>query len=306
MNAMSPFPKEEFKLLMYWVTEREAIRLKKVGGMPAPWTKDPVLGKYRFCNVRRNDDTVTQWIHEKWLWPNGGTPNLWFAMVVARLVNWPATLGVLTPAVFDLMKRGRKGQPEHEVNWDPDLFVSYMHELRLEGRKVFSGAYIVSTNGRQMDKAEYLAQHVLSPLWAGRDHIVPKHGDTLAEFHSYLMQANGLGNFMAAQVVADIKYDERGPLFKAADWHTWAAPGPGSKRGLLRLLGRQHTENISDSAWTGTFSFLLPLVNAALPATTFDGNLTGQDLQNCLCEFDKYRRTQLGQGRPRSTYIPGA
>ena len=29
-----------------------------------------------------------------------------------------------------------------------------------------------------------------------------------------------------------------------------------------------------------------------------------QDLQNCLCEFDKYERVRLNEGRPRSNY-PG-
>jgi hypothetical protein len=30
-----------------------------------------------------------------------------------------------------------------------------------------------------------------------------------------------------------------------------------------------------------------------------------QDVQNCLCEFDKYERVKYGQGKPRSSY-PGA
>jgi hypothetical protein len=30
-----------------------------------------------------------------------------------------------------------------------------------------------------------------------------------------------------------------------------------------------------------------------------------QDLQNCLCEFDKYERVRLGEGRPRSKYQGG-
>ena len=29
-----------------------------------------------------------------------------------------------------------------------------------------------------------------------------------------------------------------------------------------------------------------------------------QALQNCLCEFDKYERVRLGEGRPRNNY-PG-
>ena len=35
---------------------------------------------------------------------------------------------------------------------------------------------------------------------------------------------------------------------------------------------------------------------------TEDGPLHAQDVENCLCEFDKYERTRLGEGRPRSLY----
>jgi hypothetical protein len=30
--------------------------------------------------------------------------------------------------------------------------------------------------------------------------------------------------------------------------------------------------------------------------------LHAQDLQNCLCEFDKYERVRLGEGRPKAKY----
>jgi hypothetical protein len=33
-------------------------------------------------------------------------------------------------------------------------------------------------------------------------------------------------------------------------------------------------------------------------------DLTLMDIQNCLCEFDKYERVRLGEGRPRSYYKP--
>ena len=46
--------------LVYFITEREAIRLKKEAGEPKPWTSDPILQQYRFCNVRRMDDKVSK------------------------------------------------------------------------------------------------------------------------------------------------------------------------------------------------------------------------------------------------------
>jgi hypothetical protein len=40
-------------------------------------------------------------------------------------------------------------------------------------------------------------------------------------------------------------------------------------------------------------------VNKKLPEP-----LHAQDLQNCLCEFDKYERARLGQGVPKQIYTP--
>ena len=48
--------------LFYWVAERERIRVRKESGQPFPWTDDPILATYRFCNVRREDDRVTIWV----------------------------------------------------------------------------------------------------------------------------------------------------------------------------------------------------------------------------------------------------
>jgi hypothetical protein len=29
-----------------------------------------------------------------------------------------------------------------------------------------------------------------------------------------------------------------------------------------------------------------------------------RDIEHCLCEFDKYERVRLGQGKPRAQYKP--
>ena len=77
---------------VYWITEREAIRKRREAGEPAPWTTDPILAAYRFCNVWREDDAVTRHIAWTWRDPYSDDPHLWFAMTVARLINWPDTL----------------------------------------------------------------------------------------------------------------------------------------------------------------------------------------------------------------------
>src|ERR1019366_6594081 len=43
------------------VIERERIRKHKEARDPQPWTTDPMLGPYKFTNVRPKDDYTNKW-----------------------------------------------------------------------------------------------------------------------------------------------------------------------------------------------------------------------------------------------------
>lgn len=273
------------KELFAFIRERHRIYIRKYAGEPKPWTKDPILQQYRFCNVFRELDTVTEWITNNWRAPHTNDKDLWFAMCVARLVNWPDTLNEI-------------GYP---VPWNATKFVKAMHKRKAAGKKVFSGAYIVSTNGHTMDKAQYLAERVLTPLWESRKDIRPVEGNDLELLHKILMNFDGMGSFMAAQVVADVKYAI--PMLTAPDWWVFAASGPGSRRGLNRVLGRPVDSPWKEGDWYKNLIVLLAKIKPMMEEEC-EPPMHAQDLQNCLCEFDKYERTRLGEGTPRSKY-PG-
>jgi len=61
---------------LYWIKEREKIRLAKDAGDSKPWTDDVILQSYRFCNVRRMDDKVSQWLLNNWYKPYRGHPHM--------------------------------------------------------------------------------------------------------------------------------------------------------------------------------------------------------------------------------------
>ena len=262
-----------------FIKAREQLRINKEAGK-AVWTKDPILEVYRFCNVRREDDKVTRWIADNWRTPHADEPDLWFAMVIARIFNKPSTLEAI-------------GFP---LPWKPAAVRRTLVARRAAG-PIFNGAYIVSTNGKPGDKLEYLFEQVFAPLWRDRAKLRPVAGDTLDSYHKRLMKYDGLGSFMAAQIIADIKYVE--PLLSTApDWHTWAARGPGSWRGLNRVMER----NVGDQ-WPGnTWQEALAKLHAAAAPKLAPLVLHAQDIQNCLCEFDKYERVRLGQGYPKQFY----
>ena len=87
------------------------------------------------------------------------------------------------------------------------------------------------------------------------------------------------------------------------DFHTFAASGPGSKRGLNRVMGRRTESHWPEREFREVLAILRNRVNKKL--LWWAGHpITAQDLQNCLCEFDKYERARLGEGRPKQKYRP--
>lgn len=264
--------------LVAFIKEREAIRTKKEMGCPRPWTSDPILDTYRFCNVHREDDRVTRELRAI-IHP---TPlDAWFAWVVARLFNKTSTLKQIRMYISP---------------FSPEKMRRTLKQIRLEDT-IFNPAYIVSTNGVSMDKVDYLIERVLTPMWRDRRRLRPDWRDTLETYHLRLMGYDGMGSFLAAQVVADLKYIE--PLKSAADWQTFAASGPGSRRGLNRVMGAAPEAAWRRGAWEDALIGLAECVKAPLAEAGIA--LHNQDLQNCLCELDKYRRCVEG-GRAKQIY----
>jgi len=269
--------------LVAFMRERHKIYLLKENGKKPPWTKDPILQQYRFCNVYRELDSVTRWIAENWRHPNKDNKDLWFAMVVARLINLPDSLSEIP----------------FPVPWRPEKFLAPLRRRESDKLNVFNAAYIVSTNGRKMDKLSYLVYEVLDPLWEYAAEVRPKQDEHLRIFCERLTKYQGLGTFMAGQIIADMKYAP--VLRRAPDWFTFTVDGPGSRRGMNRILDRPVNSPFKKGEWNWWMERLHVRVSV-LTAMSSMPPLDAQDLQNCLCEFDKYERVRLGEGRPKQKY----
>lgn len=283
--------------VLYYARERENIRLLRLRGAPAPWTADPVLGRYRFTNVRRRDDRVSQWIIKHVIRPEQGVqPELWFSLLICRLINWPPTL-------LELLREGVI--PVEVENFNPARFRRVMAEAKARGGKVYSGAYMVypGPRGQHADKAEFLLQvlkaahhkadRINDALWASGER------PSVAQVVALLADCFGLGTFMAGQVAADLTYAPE-QLDHAVDLYTWAPIGPGSSRGLNLMLRRPPYAGWSPEE----FNHQLRLVGSALAQRAGLHGLTLHDVQNVMCEYSKYGRAVLGEINPKVVYRP--
>ena len=105
---------------------------------------------------------------------------------------------------------------------------------------------------------------------------------------------------MAYEVASDLRHTRY--LRNAPDIMTWANLGPGSKRGINRVLGEPLGASVSDQLAQEVFLSLLEYLQSNWPNDW--PALEMREVEHSLCEFDKYMRVKLGQGRPRAKY-PG-
>ena len=279
--------------LLYFIWEREAIRVARENGHPAPWTADPVLRKYKFTNIRRRDDRGSQWVIKHLIQPNRNRLDLWFTLLVARLVNWPPTLQALIQTGV---------LPCSPEEFDAAQFESVLEALRATGVKVYSGAYMLyPTKNPGINKARTVAKYIIGSAIEHADDISAslwnnEGGMSIERFVAELSKCFGISTFIAGQVAADLTYTG----MDVEDFLTYAPIGPGSSRGLNYLLGKPPF-----ATW-GQKDFNSQLRN--IYAEVFDQleivDLTLHDVQNCMCEYSKYCRTVLGEGKPKNTYIP--
>lgn len=269
------------KDLIHWIKERERVRVKReVEKRPPPWTGDAIIAHTRFCNIRREDDKVTRWIKNNWRDPNSTHPNLAFSMALARVVNWPDTLE-------------RIGFP---YTWDPSKFVEDMTTLSAGGsKKIWTGAYMVTGGfSKGGESKQTIIARVLSRAHLNCREIDPAL--SLKQIYEAVRLTDGLGTFLSAQVVADIKY--AAPYYQEAyDWWTFCAPGPGSSMGLNFLHGRPPKLTVPTERFSDEVNFLRGWVQSQLGE-----ELTAHDMQNCLCEFSKYVRIKYFKGRAKAHY----
>lgn len=292
--------------LLYWIRERNQIYLRRRAGKPKPWTDDVILQSVSFCNPYRENDRTTIWLRENIRDPLVDDPRVAFAVLAFRWFNLPTTGQLLTG-----LTRGPEEPPRNYLlEWDCAAVVEKLTRLRGYGNQIFTGAFNISNGGSTKPKINRVCEDYLEPAWQQLGPDGPMLEDilrgvyerkiTLTGVHELLGTLPGMGGsgFMAAQVVADLKYTYFLPP-GTSDWWTWCSPGPGSKRGMNRLRGLHEETPLKPVEFKAGVIELMTIVNTRFVRTMEPFH--AQDVQNCCCEFSKYE-TALEGGHSKRRY----
>lgn len=265
-----------------YAREREATRRRRAAGVEWPWTQDPILQQYSFCNVHREQDRTTRWIRENVRQPLAELPEqVTRAIFIARWFNRIETLEILNA---------------HELltSWNTEWARQALHGVK----PIVTGAYMLKTP-TGMDKFTGIAACIEQTLERGvcdRVAALAFSMTTLEEAHSVFMDAPFLGSFMAYELVTDLRHTA--VLDSATDIMSWASAGPGAARGLDRVHGdrlgtRKYGSKKQNDLMCAEMRELLALSSHEDFWPQEWDSWEMREVEHTLCEFDKYERCRL-------------
>jgi hypothetical protein len=282
--------------LFRWISERHNIYLQRTQGNPAPWTEDPILQQYKFTNPFRENDRVTVWMRSNWTYPNR---------------NRPREETLFNCCLFRMVGTTEFAEAHGWVqDFNPEATKQLIQERIDKGQRTFTGAYIITNQGLKLPKAIVVVDYFLKPIWEHRKKIteVATTTHSLEKTHNALSHYKGWGGggFMAYEVVTDLNYTTVIP--NPVDKNTWGNAGPGAIRGLNRAFARPVKNSLSKKQANHEMKTLRDMavksqhIGEKVPKNAIDLRC----IEHSLCEWDKYERVRLGEGKPRSRFTVDA
>jgi hypothetical protein len=286
-----------------YMQARERIRLNRKAGLPWPWTDDPILQTYKFTNVKRAHDRTTREFAQFYrLHPHAAPSSQLLNCTIARYFG-----------TYDfLLALG------WQTTFNPELLIKFARDRLNRKERVFTGAYLITNNGIKAPKEEVVVNTFIASMWEQRHAVIAaaRARHRWEDMVGRMRSVTGFGGsgFMAKEVALDTMLTNfwtsivDTPIglpvcsIEPIDKATWSPAGPGARRGLNRLLGRDYKKLIGDAQALDEMRDLYEVRDHYWPADWIALDL--HDIQFQLCEWDKYERVRLGQGRPRSKYRP--
>lgn len=296
---------------LYFINERYKIHLRKdIKKLAPPYTKDPVLQKYRFTNVRREHDKNTKWVIDN-ICNNNSLKygQKMVNIVLFRIFNKIETAEILEIPIADIRKVDA---------------ISLAEKVEaLTDSTPYTGAYLCSGMKRYLKKYTGSDSSVESAILVVQDMCDhkfwkgTKSANSPEDIIDTLQEYPGLSEFMSYQLFVDFTYMEEFPFSE----NEYTLAGIGAWKGLRVLFGgkckhRRTPEELIfwlRDNWNALNQYNIQQggKHTLNPQELFrdipeeDRKMNVMSIENCLCEFYKYWKVTHKLGRPRQKYKGG-
>lgn len=278
-------PNKNFLYYLHFVKERMEIFWNRLEEKQKPWTSDIILQQYKFTNVYRILDRVSQYLVRNVIEDTRYDyveEDIFFRILLFKHFNRIET--------WELLEK-EFGAITYNINLLKQMDL-YLQESIKNGEKIYSNAYMVygfsgdEFNSMSCKHSRYF--HV----WQTR--LFPKlnkilKSKSMKEVYEILRQIPGYANFISYQYCIDFNYSS---LF---DFHenSFVVAGPGAERGIQQTFDTEEYEKVIYDVMEHFDEYVEEYSSKYkkdLTPKLLERPLHLIDVQNCFCETDKYLR----------------
>jgi hypothetical protein len=283
---MQPTVRRDVHDAYWWVAaERQRIFEQRAAGKTGPWTADPILHRFKFCNTFRASDRVSQYLIAEVIYgpEAAGLPpeDVFLRIVLFRLFSKESTWEALEQATGGVRRS----------SLDVELLGDLLDRLR-QRQAIYTNAFILCAHNAYGHRAKHrnhleLVSRMFAPGALGAE--LGRAG-SLEDVVTALRTWPMIGPFMGYQLAIDLNYSEQLNF----DEDDFTVPGPGAVRGLNKVFsdfgghtpaqlirrmvdGQEEEFERLGLTWGGLFTRRLHAI----------------DCQGLFCETDKYSRERF-------------
>lgn len=275
-------PTEAFDTYWKFAYERQNIFFNRLRRNSPPFTNDQILQEYKFTNVYRACDRVSQYLIREVIYNNKNNyspDDLLLRVLLFKLFNKIGTWKLLEE------KFG-------EINVDNFSVTKYRNFLDKEmntGRVLYSNAYMMASGCKEFNVTRKHHAHLLLLNKMLKDRLADKLASChkMQEGYALLLNYPLIGRFLAYQYITDINYSELTD-FKETEF---TIPGPGARDGIKKCFS-----SLGGLSETDIIKMMTDRQEIEFERLGLDFKRIGRrplqyiDIQNIFCEVDKYCR----------------
>lgn len=279
----APVPRKDiYELYWYFASERQGSFERRVAGRPWPWTADPIIQEYKFCNVYRAADRVSQYMirdvcyHDEECTVEDRLFQILAFRTFSKIETWRNIHRLLGhfPTLDDL---------------GSGSLTRALEDTKQQNGGLYTGAFILcaaDAYGRSLKHLNHieLFRHMFLQDSLGERILEAK---ALLEIYDLLHRYPLMGDFMSYQIAIDFNYSE---LVNFSE-NEFTQPGPGAIRGIKKCF-----ESLGDYTPNEIIPWMVEhqeeeFSRLDLPFNGLWGRrLHAIDCQGLFCETDKYCR----------------
>jgi hypothetical protein len=270
---------------LYWTfaSRRQAVFEARLNGQSQPWTTDPILQVYKFCNVFRAADRVSQYMIRDVAYRQDAETT-----ARDRVFQITAFRTFSNIATWESVTDELGGAPRLD-HLRSGAFERALDRVKSHNGGLYTGAFILCANkafGFDEKHRNHVAlfKHMfLEKACAERALQAPSLEAVVELLQSFPL----MGPFMAYQTAIDLNYSE---LLDFSE-NDYTQAGPGAMRGLKKAF-----IDLGDFSPADTILWMVDrqeeeFRRLELPFSGLFGRaLHGIDCQGLFCELDKYCR----------------